>query len=146
MKSSQIIVLLSLVFATSLAWADKPEEKEAGAQKQDISAKLAGAWVLAGTPEDDAKPAANARKLFVGKGHWVISEADETGKVVFHHGGTFTLDGQKFEEKIDFATEPTANLIGMKFRFKLSLKDNDTLIKEGDGNPFRERWIRLTEK
>ena len=48
-----------------------------------------------------------------GEKHWVITQADpETGNVIYHHGGTYTLDGDKYVETITFANENTAPLIG----------------------------------
>ena len=80
---------------------------------------------------------------FWGEKHWVITQADpNTGETVFHHGGTYTLDGDKYVETLTFANENTAQLIGNEHRFTIKV-DGDTYTQIGDGNPYTEIWKRL---
>ena len=127
-----------------IAQDDKAESKPKPA-KQDLRQSLLGAWVLLGEPGTKEGPKDGARMKFWGRGHWLITHADpQSGKVIFHHGGTYTLDGDKYEETITFATEPTKDLIGETFRFKIAVK-GDRYTQIGDGNPFTEEWQRLTK-
>jgi hypothetical protein len=51
--------------------------------------------------------------------HWLVTQPEpETGKVVFHHGGTYTLDGDSYVETIEYATENTADQIKKTYKFK----------------------------
>ena len=81
---------------------------------------------------------------FWGLGHWVITEADAAGKLVHHHGGTYTLEGDNYSETVTYAAENTAALVGMTFNFKIKV-DGDIYTQIGVGNPYNERWVRLRE-
>jgi hypothetical protein len=56
---------------------------------------------------------------------------------VFHHGGTYTLDGDNHAETIEYANENTAEMIGQTFRFKVKV-EGDTYTQVGVGNPYSE--------
>lgn len=123
-------------------------EKEPSAPAKAAEAKpptpeqLLGAWALAGQPGAVEEPKELARMKFFGHRHWVITQSDPaTGAVVFHHGGTYTLENGKYVEKITFATDGTASLVGKEFRFMLKI-DGDTLTQLGEGNPWNEVWKR----
>jgi len=116
--------------------ADKPASK--------LAKDLVGTWALAGAPGDvKAPPAKGARLKFITEKCWTVTEADpDTGVVVFHHGGTFVLDGNKYSENIVYANDSTKELIGKTFHFKLKV-EGDTLTQEGIDNPFNEVWKRV---
>ena len=104
---------------------------------------LAGTWLLAGTPDQPVEPpASGGRILFIGGGHWAITQADpQTGAVVYHHGGTYTLDGDQYVETVRYANPNTANLISKAHTFKVKV-EGDKLTKTGVGNPWNEVWKR----
>jgi hypothetical protein len=134
---------LAIVLATSCSSlnAQAPEDGKGG---KDLAQQLLGAWVLVGEPGDVGEPQPGARMKFWGEKHWVITEPDpNTGKTVFHHGGTYTLDGDKYVETIKFANENTAHLIGKELRFRIKV-EGDTYTQVGDGNPYTEVWKRLS--
>lgn len=56
---------------------------------------------------------------------------------MFHHGGTYTLDGDNHAETIEYANENTAEMIGQTFRFKVKV-EGDTYTQVGVGNPYSE--------
>lgn len=61
----------------------------------------------------------------------------------FHHGGTYTLDGDTYEETVEYSTENNAaQLIKQKFKFTVKV-EGDTLTQVGVGNPFNEVWKRV---
>lgn len=62
--------------------------------------------------------------------------------VFFHHGGTYTLDGDEYEETVTFANENTKHMIDTKLKFKISV-DGDRYTQVGIGNSFTEEWERL---
>jgi hypothetical protein len=122
------------------------EEKTSGddaAPANELREALLGAWALAGGLESKDDPEPGSRMKFWGLKHWVITESDpKTGEIVHHHGGTYTLDGDSYEETIKFAAESTQPLVGRTFKFKIKV-EGDTYIQEGIENPFNERWVRL---
>lgn len=109
-----------------------------------LQSRMLGVWLLAGKPGTTDKPAPGARMRFFGDHHWLITQADtDTGVVIFHHGGTYTLEGDVLTEKTTFATEPTARMIGQENKFKVSVH-NGTYTQIGIGNPWSEDWRRAS--
>jgi len=143
--------LLALLLTGTLALAAlgigtliASEEREGGALKTTQLAKdMIGTWIQVGTPDKivDPPPAKGPLKFMTGK-YWTYTQADpETGKVVYHHGGTYTLDGDNYAETINYANESTATMIGQTFKFKLKV-EGDTLTQVGIGNPYSQVWKR----
>jgi hypothetical protein len=128
---------LTAVFLASAlvpsVWADDPAPK--GKPEPTMLAKeLVGTWILAGTPDKVGEPPSSGGRLkfFTGR-HWIITQANaKTGKVIFHHGGTYSLDGDTYTEIVEYATESTANLVGKKFKFKVKV-DGDTYTQRALG-------------
>ena len=134
------VALLVVAVGSSVGSGDPPAKGEPA----KVAKELIGTWVLVGTPEKVGEPPASGGRLkfFTGR-HWCITQADpKTGKVTFHHGGTYTLDGDTFAETVEYAHDNTAGLIGKTFKFKIKL-DGDTLTQIGDGNPYQEVWKRV---
>ena len=139
------IAAVSLLALTFLAAAClKAQDKPAAAQKPSALAKnLLGTWILVGEPgKVGADPTAGSRlKFFTGR-HWTITGADpKTGVTLFHHGGTYTLKGDKYAETVEYANENTKDLIKQTFNFTIKVEGN-TLTQIGIGNPWNEVWKR----
>jgi hypothetical protein len=103
-----------------------------------------GVWIQAGTPDkiEDSPSPKNPLKFVIGN-RWSFTQPDpETGQVTFHHGGTYTIDGDTYEETIKFANENTANMIGQTFKYKLKV-EGDTWTQTGIGNPYTQVWKRV---
>jgi glucose dehydrogenase len=110
--------------------------------KKELAKEMIGTWALAGTPDNIEKPADGARLKFLSGRHWAITQYDpKTGKVIFHHGGTYSLDGDTYTESVEYANENTAELIGQKLKFKVKV-DGDIFTNVGQGNPWTEAWKR----
>ena len=137
------IGLLTLTLPTpSLLLA---QDKPATAREESPLAKtLLGTWVLVGEPGKVGEaPAAGGRLKFCSGRHWIITEADpETGVTVFHHGGTYTLNGDQYAETVEYANENTKELIKQTFKFTIKI-DGDTMTQIGIGNPWTEVWKRV---
>ncbi|OWK45007.1 hypothetical protein FRUB_01338 [Fimbriiglobus ruber] len=135
--------MLPTGIALSLRADDKPA---AGAKAPpDLAKNLIGTWVLVGTPDKVGEvPKAGGRlKFFTGK-HWIITQAaPDTGKVIFHHGGTYTLDGDIYAGTIEYANESTAELIKKTHKFKIKVEGDTYTQIAVDGNPFSEVWKRV---
>ena len=142
-RTAAVILVLAVVLPVGGA-GDQPPKKDAEPTK--LAKDLIGTWVLVGTPDrvGEAPESGGRLKFRTGK-HWCITEADpKTGKVVFHHGGTYTLDGDTYSETVGYATESTAEIIKKTFKFKVKV-ENDTYTQTGIGadNPFNEVWKRV---
>lgn len=136
---------LAIVLATSCSSlnAQAPEDGKGG---KDLAQQLLGAGVLVGEPGDVGEPHPGVRMKFWGEKHWVITEPDpNTGQTVFHHGGTYTLDGDKYVETIKFAKEKYSapHWKGTPLQIKV---EGDTYTQVGDGNPYTEVWKRLNKQ
>jgi hypothetical protein len=137
------VAILLLGPAFLLPAGDRPAREKAPAR---LARDLIGTWVLVGPPGKEAEaPKAGGRlRFFTGK-HWCITQADpKTGKVIYHHGGTYALDGDTYAETVEYATPGTAGLIGETFKFKVKVEgDTYTQTAVGADNPFTEVWKRV---
>ncbi|HEV2209893.1 MAG TPA: M56 family metallopeptidase [Verrucomicrobiae bacterium] len=108
-----------------------------------LSKELRGTWVMVGEPGHiGAIPAEGGRIKSLTDSHWSVTQADpRTGVVLFHHGGTYTVKGNEYDEHVEYADENTKELIGHTFRFKARV-EGDTLTLLGMGNPWKEVWKR----
>jgi hypothetical protein len=139
--SAVALLTLNLPTATLL---NAQESTPAAHEAAPLAQNLIGTWVLAGTPDKiEEAPAKGGRFLFLTGKHWCITQADpETGVTVFHHGGTYTLNGNQYAETVEYANDNTKDLLKQTNKFTLKL-DGDTLTKTGIGNPWNEVWKRL---
>ena len=142
-----LLIATALAISTTLAVRlQAADDKKPGAEEKpsQLAKDLVGAWVLAGTPDQPADPPKSGGriKFFAGK-NWCITQADPaTGKVIFHHGGTYTIDGDVLAETVEYANESTESLIKVTNKFKIKV-EGDTYTQIGQGNDFNEVWKRL---
>ena len=108
-----------------------------------LSKDLIGTWVLVGSPGNAGPIPSSGRGFkFITASHWLVTQADEkTGVVVIHHGGTYTLKGNNYTEKVQYADPSSVNFIGREFNFTIKV-EGDTLTSTGIGNPWNEVWKR----
>jgi hypothetical protein len=140
---SILVLGLSAAARGPLRADDKPAAEAAGQGPSKLARDLIGTWVLAGTPDNVEEPPANGGryKFFTGK-HWCVTQADpDSGQIIYHHGGTYTLDGDTYEETILYSTANNAELIKQRFTFKIKV-EGDTYTQIGVGNPYNEVWKR----
>lgn len=131
---------LAVVCSTSLF----PSQVDAD-ETQDLRAKLAGAWGLVGPPGADGEPQ-EGRWKFWGLHHWCTTQVDpDSGEVIYHHGGTYTLEGDVYTETVRFAAGASANQVGKSYKFKIKV-EGDTFVQTGVDNPYNEKWVRLKKK
>jgi hypothetical protein len=141
--SVAVISLLALLLsvAANLQAQDKPT---AAKEQSPLAKNLLGTWILVGEPGKAGEvPASGGRlKFFTGR-HWTVTQADPTtGVTIFHHGGTYTLNGDAYVETVEYATESNKELIKQTFKFTLKV-EGDTLTQTGIGNPYNEVWKRV---
>jgi hypothetical protein len=138
-------VLLTLLFAVTTAWSTlRAQENDADETKvSELHRSLLGAWVLVGTPGITLDPAPDAEMKFWGLRHFAVTKRNNaTGKILYHHVGTYTLDGDLYTETITHAIGETEDLTGQSFKFQIQTK-GDTYIQRGIGNPWTQQWKRL---
>jgi hypothetical protein len=143
MAASLLAVILVASVVTIRLRADDAKKPADEAKPSQLAKDIVGGWALAGTPEKPEDPPAKGGriKFFSGK-NWCITQADPAdGKVIFHHGGTYTLDGDKMAETIEYANENTLNLLGKTHNFTIKV-EGDTYTQIGQDNEFTERWKR----
>lgn len=136
------LLLLIILLVGQLSAQDKETPSSSAASQ--LAKNLIGTWVLVGTPDEVGDPpAAGGRlKFFTGR-HWLITQANpKTGVVIFHHGGTYTLDGDEYVEKFEYANNNTKGYIKVTYKFKIKV-EGDTYTQIGIGNPWNEVWKRL---
>jgi hypothetical protein len=140
-KSNRGPVLAAALFA-GLGLTTLTDAQPADSQRDKA---VVGTWVLVGAPGDvGLVPAEGGRIKSVTDTHWSITQTDpKNGRVVFHHGGTYTLKGNDYVEDVAFANPSTTNLIGKAFKFRINV-EGDTLTLTGIGNPWKEVWMRAT--
>jgi hypothetical protein len=141
---SAAVMASALAITTALVVQLRADDKKAEAAPSQLAKDMIGAWVLVGTPGNVGEPpAAGGRYKFLTGKHWTITQADAaTGEVVFHHGGTYTLDGADYAETVEYANKNTADLIKKTHKFKMEVV-GDTLTQTGLDNPWTEVWKRL---
>jgi hypothetical protein len=135
-----VAAVASAMFVSPGLRAEDEGAKDAG-EPARIGEELIGTWVLASTAAGDDRPEVGTRlKFFTGK-HWAITQADKEGRVIFHHGGDYSIDGDEYTETIRYANDNTASMIGDTYKFKMKL-DGDKYTQVGQGNPYTEDWKR----
>ncbi len=113
-------------------------------QPPSLSQRLIGTWRLVkqGDQMITGTPNAQRLKFFTGK-KWNITQPDEnTKRVTFHHGGTYSLKNNIMTSVVDYANESTAFRIGTVSYFKINVK-GDTYEQIGINNPYTETWQRV---
>ena len=122
----------------------RADEKKAPEPAPGLAKALIGTWVLVGTPDKVGPiPESGGRlKFFTGKA-WNITQADpNTGVVIFHHGGTYKVEGDTMSETIEYANENTATYIKKTHKFTIKV-EGDTYTQVGIDNEFTEVWKRV---
>jgi hypothetical protein len=138
-----VISLLALLLsaATNLQAQDKPTATK---EQSPLAKNLLGTWILVGEPGKVREaPASGGRLKFCTGRLWTITQADsKTGVTIYHHGGTYTLNGDEYVETVEYANESTKELIKQTFKFTIKI-EGDTLTQTGIGNPYNEVWKRV---
>ena len=134
--------LAMLLLVAGCAEAER-RDRAAAPDPTEPSPDLLGTWVHArGSGEGDPSGKGARFKFRTGQ-HWNLSWADpESGLVIEHDGGTYTLNGDIYVETFEYATERTAGYIGRRFTFRVVV-EGDTMTQIGLDNPYTEVWKRV---
>ena len=112
--------------------------------ESQLAKDLTGAWILAGKPDnfkEDPQVKGNQIK-FISGGQWCLTQSDPNGRVNYLYGGTYTLNGDEYIEKIEYVNENTAYLINQTSRFKMKV-EGDTCTQADIENSYSQVWKRL---
>jgi hypothetical protein len=143
-RGLKMVLLAAIAVVLFVAMFAQLPAQETGVKAESEPSKLAadliGTWQLVGRPDDAQEMPVNAFKFFTGK-HWCVTYHDENGAVQYHHGGSYTLDGDQYAETIKYATEQTAGLIGQTMKYKIKV-EGDKYTQIGVGNEYNEVWRR----
>jgi hypothetical protein len=136
-----VALALSPGFVTLRA-DDKPAA--AAVAPSRLAEDLTGVWVLVGRPGAVREaPEAGGRLKFRTGRHWVMTQADpKTGVVVMHDGGTYTLEGERYSETLEYANPSTMGDLKKTFNYTVKV-EGDTMTQIGLGNPYTETWKRV---
>ncbi|MBN1566291.1 MAG: hypothetical protein JXA73_00475 [Acidobacteria bacterium] len=147
MKRAFICVLLAAVMAMVCGCSKKAAVQSSRAAKEEIRESIAdrivGTWVLVQSTHVSTPSGIGCRlKSYTGT-HWIVTQPDpNTGRVVFHHGGRYTLEGDMLSATTDFANTTTQSAIGKSEKLKITI-DGDILKQiDIDRGIYNETWER----
>ena len=136
------VTTLAVMLPTSL----RAEAESAPAKAPDLAKQIVGTWVYVGMPGAVvAPPASGARYKTIQHGLYKVAQKDANGKVIYHHGGTYTLNGDQYAETCEYSSLEGSELVKQTYRFTIKI-DGDELIQTGVGNPYTELWKRVKEE
>lgn len=122
---------------------DPPALPASSGVKDTLQAQLLGTWVLAEATTPGTPSGIGIRRKIFSSGRWEMIQKDpKTGEVIFHHGGTYRVNGDILEQKVEFAGQKTKGYVGQVRKFRIKI-EGDTYTQIGIGNPFNEVWKRL---
>lgn len=139
------LAAICLASVTSFPLAAQENKQESAARSSaELRKALLGTWVLTGAPGNTNEPQRDAEMKFWGETHFAVTKRNsETGKVDYHHVGTYKLTGNEYAETVEFAIGATEAHQGKTYHFTIEV-NGDTYIQRGVDNPWSQQWKRLT--
>lgn len=148
-KILPLVLLLACGDVSLLRAAQPPIELPAPpsspASPETLEARLMGSWLLEQSVTPGTPSGIGTRRRIFTPGKWEIIQNDpKTGEVIFHHGGTYRLNGDLLEQTVTFAGARTKNYIGRVSKFRITV-DGNTYTQIAIGNQFSEVWKRMND-
>ena len=139
-----IVIIMLLVILSEDSLPAQDQETPTTSATSQLAKDLIGTWILAGRPGNvvDEPEVIGGELKFIAGGHWCVTQADPNGKVLIHHGGTYTLNGNEYVEHVEYATDYTSYLINNSYTFKIKI-EGDILTQVGIGNTWTQVRKRL---
>jgi hypothetical protein len=107
-----------------------------------LNQAMLGAWQP--TAHHTNVPSSTIIKKFWSEDTWFTTAFDgESGDVIYHHGGSYSLNGTHYIEVVEFASERTEHLIDESFEFTIAI-ENGVYTQTGIENKYTESWQRLS--
>lgn len=131
-----ILRLVALTFFTS-------DNLHAQQEQSEQAKNLFGIWVyVRSLNEPNQNNATGNRLKFITEKHWNITQADpKTGVTVFHHEGTFSLEGNILTSTTNYANQNTSSHIKTSSKFKVEV-DSKTMTQVGIDYNYSKVWKR----
>jgi thiol-disulfide isomerase/thioredoxin len=110
-------------------------------------ASILGTWVyVSATGGRGTNPTAvgTRMKVFTDRGWHMTQTNPMTGQVTFHHGGSYTLTGSEYVERVEYANANTQHLVNSVGRFTVTVTA-DTLTQAGFQPGSGSRGMSMTE-
>lgn len=105
--------------------------------------QVEGAWeLLSGQPLPEG---ARDIKILSGGRFVFVAFDTRSGKPLYTAGGTYSLDGNAYTERMEFASERISDLIGKDQSFTVEVRE-DMLKQQGtltNGQPLKEEFRRI---
>lgn len=134
-----LFIWINLVFLALPGFGQ--EKNKPSLKAKSLNKEIIGVWALVSKATDI--PLSNNRLKFIIDGHWSLTQADSITKVTtVHHGGTYTLKGDSYSEKVEYANANTARFIESVAKFNIKI-DKDIIYLTGIDNPWNEIWKRI---
>ena len=136
---------LSLVLITAFSSSKTLLTANRGTSEATLSQTskdIVGVWAFVGNIGEAASRDKKI-KIILDK-RWMFSQPDPiTNLTLFHHGGSYLLDGNTYAETIEYANETTGGFLGQTFKYEVKI-EGDSMRLTGVGNvPFNEIWKRV---
>lgn len=143
-----VAILAAAAFGVTLPGSMQSSAAEEQAQNSegeqgDLAAQIIGTWRLEQATTPGSPSGVGTRLKFFTGTHWSIVQPDpDTGVIVFQHGGSYAVDGNKLKTTRDFAGESTRAMIGTSGTFEVHI-NGDTMQQADANGVFNETWKRL---
>jgi Cu/Ag efflux protein CusF len=149
MASAIAVTGLHLVQVPATAQLDTPSPRPVlpvQLAQPTLNQQLVGTWRLVkqGNQSVLGTPSAQRLRFYTGT-QWNITQADaQTKRVIFHHGGTYSLNNQtgRMVSTVNYAIESGASRLNTVSNFQITVQ-GDTYTQVGLDNPFTETWERV---
>jgi hypothetical protein len=145
-QRSQILQTMADELRTKAAQLERhlsgtPEEADVSATDNGVAAtaaddlrkRMLGTWQLVSFADGRISDANEEELKFIGDRHWSVSRVKpDTGRLDYHMGGTYTLEGNQYVETVEYGT---GGPVGETFTYKLTI-EGDKFTQTGVGNPW----------
>ena len=130
---------------TSKREQTRPEGSTASSEDASpttLAEQVIGTWVLTAARSPGTPGAIGTRLKMHTPTHWVVTEPDpDTGEVLIHLGGRYSLDGNIVNGTTDFAVPRLKSMIGQNGKTKFEY-DGKTLKQTDIEGNWLETWTR----
>jgi hypothetical protein len=136
-----LVLTLSAITMSVLRASEKPI---AAAAPLSLAQGLMGTWIHHGEPGKLVEPPAKGGFIKLRTaGHWAaIAVNPRSGLVTSTHGGTWRVNGNLYEENVEYGNEYHAQWIGKTYKWTVTL-EGDVMTMIPIGNPWHEVWKRV---
>lgn len=119
-----------------------PEKPAAPAAAAETKAEAPASPAITGLWRQGGGPGESETLKFIYDGYWSLTQRGANGFAVTHHGGTFTLEGDVYTEKVAWAGTSSRGLIGSSNSFRVAV-EGDTCRLQGLNNKWSGTWTRV---